>query len=1593
MHTHFQLDLSMYHDDYLKVHHPGGEFECFQKGTSGVAFRAIPILFGLFIFILFFSTTAEITYKINSVRDDQLIIDFSVTNSISDENCYYFAYPAFKTADSYLTITVSSTEQTYDVGYKKLTVGQSGSCQLQWCSFTLPEPVKRHHVQGKITINYNASALRSIKSNDISIKNGIIRIDFPQQPQGNLAKIISHPFSVGLRIEISEDGIYKISSEQLRSLGVPVETISSRTYRVFNKNKEIPLYISDPLKSKLSSDDYILFYGEKLRNSSGGFEQFSNTNIYWLTWNNSIGARVTEISGESGKNTTDYNSSGIKKATAFFDTIHLEVDTDIRYLGNIEDEPPEEVTDPPNPDTTIDNWYWGFVGEKELTTYKITIPAPASTGFARLQVSFTGLSSLDDVDNDHQIRILLNNNPASSKNIVTWDGQRSIVFTSDTFHVNNLNAGDNTISFLCPSRGFPDRSALNWIKIEYPRNYQSVNNSITFKNYPDGEGKRVAYTLSGFDNDQIELWDIKQNRFFTSFSIARGTGNSRNLYTLSFQDSINYSTTYFAQSKHLRRTPSFMILDTIKSDWEKLANYQYIVIGPDSFKTELDPLIKLHSSRGLKAAFIDIDDIYNYFSAGIRDPESIRTFLRYLFSISTKAFPKYLLLGGDTSHDLDKKNRNLNIVPTHLSRIPGWGPAADDGYFGTVWGDDNFPDLCVGRFPAQNKAQMQTMVQKTVKYIQEPQRGFWRDNMLLLGGGEKAFTQFNDQLISEVVGLKMNTTRLEADSGSYFYKDGFSAPKIIADKINSGVYVVNFNGHGGGNIWSDNNFFGYRDLTRLYNGQWGKGGRLPFVFSFTCLTGFFESVHYRSLGEEFLRTNENGCIGFYGASAYTSMKGNLLMNKLMIETALRGEALTIGEIIDFCEMSMLVRYSSEYIHLIRQYNLLGDPALPWIITPDTLSITLTNASLKDGDSIKMQCTTKPVKNGNIKVTISAGNDQWYQSIDTINNGKYSLSYPVKANINSTAGVVRVYAWNDSSEVRGWVNFSKDTILISDVKLTPDNPFFGDSVLVSCNLSLDSSLLPADIYCRYALGTASREDLQFSGVRMIPDGKNRWVTSQKLPLTYNSNITHRLLLYFRVLTPSKSKESELFSFSVQGRPDLAFIDDSIGITWHGDSLNIRTQVINLGNQSSPPFDLHLFWNFDGAITDTICIIRSSDSLLPGKIRSFSYSLPDTQGNLSFSGWLNYHNRFLEINTFNNKVYGFSTVKFKTLSTQGDTLTIENCNTVSIAPANKLSQKKRVFVISKPITSKTPLKTSSEWLSHTCSNPVQHYSFSRPSLGSKDSLVWIFKPDSNISTNTSNGKLSIMVYDTTIENWKSAGGTLTKNDIRLTTAQQGPFALAKLKDMQSPDIMITVAGRLMSFTDYAARNKPFNIMISDPSGIDPQSVKLMLNSKMLDTSNYSQVSNTEISNNFAITAYLPQKQKIDTLHITAMDLAGNSSVKVITYQPGEELSIKFLSCHPNPFTAQKMPNGAIRNVRFAFLLTDVADEITLTIFTVSGRPIRSWSLNSLIGYQEIVWDGRDKDGARIANGTYYAKLVAKNKQKKVKKIIRIAKLEGY
>ncbi len=1484
-----------------------------------------------------------------------------------------------------------------------LEAGWAGDYFLQWFKIICSDiPYSDSIQKGVIDIGFGEPLYRGVSQDKVSFKNGILRVPVAVHPlKKTQSELTPFPFTYGLKIEVDKDGIYEITASDLKSAGVPIERIESRYYRLFEKDREVPLYITNPQREKLSADDRLLFYGHSLRASARQFEQFSFTNVYWLTWDGTKpGSRVAVVSGGRRADPTVYASTRILSARNYYDTIHIEEDNSIVWLGNIADRPPDEITGQTGASgDDIDNWYWGIIGATALTSFNFNLQSPSVIGNAGIRASLMGLSSIDSLPDDHDLEIFINDRPCSIRNRAVWDGQREFVFESDTFPAGYLTHGENRLTFRCRQL-VADRSALNWIEVIYPRGYESLDDKILFKSDSRAAGTIVEYTLSGFGSDRIELWDITRNRFFINTIIEPVTGKGRRSYTLVFQDSISTPATYLAQTTDKRLSPGIVGIDTIRDIWENIGGVDYIAVGPDSFKSEIAPLLDAHKESGLRTAFVNISDIYNRFSWGIRNPESIRLFLRYILSRFGGRLPRYLLLAGDTTHDLDKKNRRRNIVPTHLSRIPGWGPGADDGYFAIVNEGDQFPDLAVGRFPAQNRSEMRRLVDRTVRYIRNPHRGYWRDNLLLLGGGENVFTRFNDEATSEIIGKRMHIIRMDADPASRFYKDGFVAPQLIADYLNTGAFIVNFNGHGGGNIWSDNNFFGYNDLYLLHNGEWGGGGRLPIVFSFTCLTGFFESSEYRSLGEEFLRSGDNGAVAFYGASSYTSRSGNLIMNKLLLDEALTGKWDRLGDLISYCEISMLVRYYTQYLSLVNQYNLLGDPALPLVLTPDTLALDF---SLTDSSKqlLEISGTCLPVQRGEVRVSLESDDAIIFdRTIARVVDGNFSVAFRLKEAMKSAVATIRAYAWNDGSEVRGWKAFVKDTLFVYDVRLDPPHPYFGDSVSVSCELSVPASQTRPELLCLFAQAAEKDRQLSFGSIAMVAGNNGRWFTVGKIPLHFKGSINENLLLRFRVAASQGALQTGLFTFSISGKSDLAFIDNSLRIGWVKDSLRTTAQVINKGNAVSPPFKVAFLWTRPDGPSDTFAFL-GSDSLPPGNRRTFSTAIPDTQGSLSFCGLIIPSDKIPEIESANNRIEGSGRIFYCDMSSVSDTLSTDD-RRLLIFPRGSFGEKRRLFLFEDTVGADHPLPTQSRWIAIRNNLTLKWYLTSRPAPGAGDSIIWLYNIRNDkkaISGDSLYRKVGFMLYDTLIGQWRYIGGIENISSsshpafISMTSALTGTFSLASIADATPPEIMVSVYGKTLDKPDYTAQNRPFTVFLSDPSGILPYSVELFCNNRPIPSSAQSSIPFNGDLRSITLTIYPEAQGRVDSLIIHCSDLAGNPAKRSFVYLPGSDLSIRSFSCHPNPFTAKKHGDGTISLIRFAFLLTDVASTVTLSVYTVSGKKIKTWSLSDVIGYRQIEWDGRDFEGFRIANGTYYAKLIAKNDRKKVYKIIRIAKLEGF
>jgi hypothetical protein len=104
--------------------------------------------------------------------------------------------------------------------------------------------------------------------------------------------------------------------------------------------------------------------------------------------------------------------------------------------------------------------------------------------------------------------------------------------------------------------------------------------------------------------------------------------------------------------------------------------------------------------------------------------------------------------------------------------------------------------------------------------------------------------------------------------------------------------------------------------------------------------------------------------------------------------------------------------------------------------------------------------------------------------------------------------------------------------------------------------------------------------------------------------------------------------------------------------------------------------------------------------------------------------------------------------------------------------------------------------------------------------------------------------------------------------------------------------------------------------------------------------------------------------------------------ITVSPGQDeisikdsLSIKELLSHPNPVNDK---------TAFCYSFTSDPDEVTISVYTIRGKRVRTIAgASARAGYNEEVWEATDDNGKKLANGTYFYKMVAERDGRKVQK----------
>jgi len=249
-----------------------------------------------------------------------------------------------------------------------------------------------------------------------------------------------------------------------------------------------------------------------------------------------------------------------------------------------------------------------------------------------------------------------------------------------------------------------------------------------------------------------------------------------------------------------------------------------LIICPSAFVESLQPFIEWKAQAGVRCSVADAE---NFTTAAVIQ--------QYVADFYYNNGLTYLLLAGDAAQ-----------VPALQAET-----GASDNMYGYIAGNDHYPEVLVGRFPAETKEQLDVMVNRTIAYEKDAQGGSALGKMIgvasQLGPGDD--NEYDFEHIRNITSLLTENTFSESVSLFDGSQGGADAPgnpsaQLLQNEINRGAGAIFYIGHGTVNAWYTTGF-GAIEVSRLSNTTF------PFVWSAGCNSGDFTTG--TCLAERFLR--------------------------------------------------------------------------------------------------------------------------------------------------------------------------------------------------------------------------------------------------------------------------------------------------------------------------------------------------------------------------------------------------------------------------------------------------------------------------------------------------------------------------------------------------------------------------------------------------------------------------------------------------------------------------------------------------------------------------------------------------------------------
>jgi parallel beta-helix repeat protein len=258
-------------------------------------------------------------------------------------------------------------------------------------------------------------------------------------------------------------------------------------------------------------------------------------------------------------------------------------------------------------------------------------------------------------------------------------------------------------------------------------------------------------------------------------------------------------------------------------------SYDFLIISPDAWLSEIEALKQHKESKGIKTIAVGLNEIYSgkYFASyGRDDAEKIKYFIKN--AIEEWGIKYVMLVGGRKAGLKEEWHMPVRYVWVN-DRSSSWEyercflsdlyfadiydakgnfsswDTNNNGYYGEYEheiGDKKFydevdllPDLYVGRIPAENREELKKVIENIIKYENSPPC-----NRAILCGGDLYPNDPWNVAEGEYI-LEKIADRLKIYEIVKIYSDDLSS-KRINEEINKGAGFIVFEGAGNHHLWA-----------------------------------------------------------------------------------------------------------------------------------------------------------------------------------------------------------------------------------------------------------------------------------------------------------------------------------------------------------------------------------------------------------------------------------------------------------------------------------------------------------------------------------------------------------------------------------------------------------------------------------------------------------------------------------------------------------------------------------------------------------------------------------------------------------------------